>query len=338
MLRARIRTPTTIFFSIALLGSALLPACYRPQVIPGPKPPSVREGLLEGTLPKVAGLRLHVFNTGANRVSSLLVGSPAPWRPVPAFVIEHPSQGLIVFDCGLGEDVGEKGDKALHPITRLLFKTRSRPGLDLASQMRKAGLEPTDVKTVIFSHMHFDHVGSAGAFRQAEFVVGRSEREHSDSRMNGFEPSHTDWIPAEAWREIDFREAKPYATFERAVDLFGDHSIILIAGGGHTHGGMGALLALPNGPAFLTGDLIVHFDWLDNDDVQRIVADGRRAARVRNHIRLLKRLAPDSAIFPGHDLSRAPENRDDIVLHRRGDNGDREDSADLFDVASWPID
>ena len=319
-----------VVLSILLSGTALW-SCYRPQVIAGPKPPDVREGLLRGTFPKIAGLRLHVFNTGENKVSWLLVGSPAPWRPVPAFVIEHPNHGLIVFDCGLGPEIAEKGERALHPITRLLFKTRSRPGLDLASQMRKAGLDPAGVKTVIFSHLHFDHVGSANAFTHASFVVGRGEREHATSRMNGFEPSHTDWIPAGAWHEIDFREAKSYATFDHAVDLFGDHSVILVAGGGHTHGGMGALLMLPHGPALLTGDLVVHFDWLASDDVQRIVVDGERAAAVRNRIRMLMKLAPDLAVFPGHDLSRVPVDRDDVVLHRGTDD------ADLFAATSWPI-
>ncbi len=325
-------TSAAVSFYLTILASTALWGCYRPQVIAGPKAPVVRDGMLEGTLPKVAGLRLHVFNTGANRVSPLLVGSPAPWRPVPAFVIEHPNRGLVVFDCGLGPEIAEKGEKALHPITRLLFKTRSRPGLDLASQMRNVGLDPDSVKTVIFSHMHFDHVGAANAFRHATFVVGRGERENATSRMKGFEPSHTDWIAADAWREIDFRSAKSFATFDRAVDLFGDHSIILVAGGGHTHGGMGAVLALPKGPALLAGDLVVHFDWLAGDDVQRIVVDGERAAVVRNSIRLLMKLAPDLVVFPGHDLSRVPNDRDDIVLHRYRDD------TDLFAVGSWPID
>jgi len=327
------RRPPGIFFSCLIgLASACLTSCYRPQVILGPEPPAVTAEVLQGMQVGVPGLRLHVFNTGMNRVSPLLVGSPAPWRPVPAFVLEHLRQGLIVFDCGLGPEIARRREGALHPLTRLLFKTRSRPGLDLASQMRGAGLDPEKVTTVIFSHLHFDHVGAAEAFRHATFVVGRGEREGARSRMNGFAPRHTDWIAPSAWREIDFRHAASYATFDHAVDLFGDHSVMLVAGGGHTRGGLGALVTLPQGPVLLAGDLVVHFAWLASDDVERIVVDAPRAADVRNRIRALMKQLPALVLFPGHDLSRAPGDRSDIVLHRRFHG------QDLFSTSAWPTD
>jgi len=269
-----------------------------------------------------------VFNTGENRVSPLLVGSPAPWRPVPAFVIEHPTQGLVVFDTGLGPEIAARGEGALHPLTRLLFRSRSRPGLGLADQMRAAGLDPSRVRTVILSHLHFDHVGDLESFPNARFVVGRGERPAARSRLRGFAPAHTDWIRPQAWREIDFRQAPPYASFDHAVDLFGDHSIVLVRGGGHTPGGLGALLALPAGPALLAGDLVVHRDWLASDDVERIVSDPQRAADVRNRVRRLLSLAPRLLLFPGHDLRGVPSGRPDVVRHH----------PELYAPSAWPID
>lgn len=124
--------------------------------------------------------------------------------------------------------------------------------------MRAAGLAPDSVDTVILSHLHFDHVGSAEAFVDATFVAGLGERARSDSRMDGFEPAKLAWIRQGAWREIDFGEGTPYATFDRSFDLFGDASIILIAGGGHTEGGMAALLQLPRGPVLLAHDRILY--------------------------------------------------------------------------------
>jgi N-acyl homoserine lactone hydrolase len=301
--------------------------CYRPQELVGPKPPSTLVGVIAGSWPQTPGMRLHVFNTGANRVSPLLAGSPALWRPAPAFVIEHPRRGLVVFDAGLGPEIGEEAEGALHPITGFLFKTRSRPGRDLAAQMETAGFAPDAVDTVILSHLHFDHVGSAKAFANATFVSGLGERARSSSRMNGFEPTKLDWIQQASWREIDFSDASPYATFDRSFDLFGDASIILVAGGGHTEGGMAALLNLPQGPVLLAGDLVVHFDWLASDDVQRIVVDAERAADVRNRIRRLRELAPGVVVVPGHDLQGLPQGRSDLILH----------DADQFSPQAWPI-
>ncbi len=311
----RVHRATLLQFVLPLLVLQLS-ACYRPQVVVGPDPPAVLAGAPAVAWPAVQGLRLHVFNTGTNRVSSLLVGSPAPWRPVPAFVIEHPGKGLVVFDCGLGPEIAREGGAALHPVTRLLFETDSPPGSDLPSQMRESSMLPADVSTVILSHLHFDHVGGADAFRRATFVVGLGEREAGTSRMNGFEPRHTSWIDDGAWRDIDFSRAAPYATFDHGVDLFGDGSITLIAGGGHTQGGLAALVNLPGGPVLLAGDLVVHFDWLESNDVQRIVGSPERAADVRNRVRRLAALAPTLVIIPGHDLAGLPSGRGDLVVHR----------------------
>lgn len=319
------RRPPAVF---ALLLMAAVAGCYRPDERAGPRIAPQLVAVENGRLPAVAGMKLHVFNTGMNRVSPLLVGSPALWRPAPAFVIERPGRELVVFDCGVGTEIARESEGALNPLTRLLFKTRSLPGKDLPAQMREAGLPPERVSHVILSHQHFDHVGSAEGFASASFIAGPQARESSRSRINGFEPAHTDWISDAAWFEVDFSKGEPYATFDRTIDLFGDRSVVLIKGGGHTPDGLGALLALANGPVLLAADLAVHFDWLRGDDVQRIVSDGDRAAEVRNRIREFMRLVPAAVVMPGHDLSQVPAGRDDIVRHH----------PELFLPQAWPID
>ncbi|MFQ5478363.1 MAG: MBL fold metallo-hydrolase [Candidatus Binatia bacterium] len=306
----------------------VLGGCYRPQVIGGREASASLQGIDDQGWPRVKGLRLHVFNTGMNRVSPLLVGSPAPWRPAPAFVVEHPIEGLVVFDCGLGREIVRDGEGALHPITRLLFKARSAPGRELPDQMRLAGLSPDAVRTVIFSHLHFDHVGTAESFRNARFVAGLGARRAARSRMQGFEPLHTDWIDPSRWSEIDLAAEAPYATFDHGKDLFGDNSLIAVEGGGHNTGGLALFVNLPGGPVLLAGDTVVHFDWLASDDVQRIVENPERAADVRNMVRALLRVVPDLVLVPGHDLSGLPHGRDDLVLHDGG----------LFSAEAWVLD
>jgi N-acyl homoserine lactone hydrolase len=307
----RLRWVVPVAVSLGLAGWWALR--YRPRVVVGSPAPGAL-ALPGGRWPALPGLRLHVFNTGMNHVSPLLVGSPAPWRPVPAFVIEHPERGLIVFDCGLSNEVASRGGGVLHPLVRQLFQTRSRPGFDLATQMRAAGLDPGRVSLVVLSHLHFDHTGAARDFPGAQFVLDHEERAAGVGRLSGVEPGHTSWVAREAWRELTWSDARPYATFDRAVDLTGDQSVMLIAGGGHSAGDIAALVHLPGGPALLAGDAVVHFDWLTSDDVQRIPHDPERAAAVRNMVRGLRDLAPKVTIFPGHDLPTFSE-RSDIIIH-----------------------
>jgi N-acyl homoserine lactone hydrolase len=261
-------------------------------------------------------LKLHVFNTGVNKVSYLLAGDVNPWRPVPAFVIEHPKYGLIIFDTGLSSEIAKKGNKVLHPITRLLFDTRSLIGKDLPDQMKNDSLPPKKVSKVIFSHLHFDHIGNADAFTNATFYVGQDTDLDDMTRVEGFEPDFIGQLQkGHPFKKIDFSSGKSFATFKKAVDLLGDGSIIAVRGNGHLNGSISLFVRLPKGMVFLTGDEVVHFDWLKSDDVQRISKNPKRAAEVRNRIRMLEKIRPDILIFPGHDFPKISKNRTDIIIH-----------------------
>lgn len=294
---------------------ALLVACilvpYRPVLREGPKAPPGPYELRAA----VRGLRLHVFQTGMNRMSSLLVGSRRPWRPVPAFVLERPGHGLVVFDTGLPEAVASKGEVALGFPTRLVVESRSLPGRSLDAQMRADGLSPEDVGTVILSHLHEDHLGAAGAFDHARFIGGRGT---AGTRVEG---RRVDWT------EVDLSTAVALPPFDTTLDLFGDGSVTLIAGGGHSTEDLMAMVALPSGPVLLAGDAVVHRDWLESDDVQRIATDPDRAAVVRNAVRALLAERPDVVLAAGHDCSSLPRDRDDLVLHH----------SEWCDAAAWPV-
>jgi len=227
-------------------------------------------------------LKLYVFNTGMNKVSSLLVGNINPWRPVPAFVIEHPKYGLIVFDSGLPSKIAQIGNKYLHPITRMLFDTRSLKGKDLNNM----------------------------------------------TRMNGFEPDFIAKLQKKRpFKKIDFSSGKPFATFKKSIDLLGDGSIIAVQGNGHLNGSISLFVRLPMGMVFLAGDEAISFDWLNSDDVQRISKNPKKAAEIRNRIRMLRKLRPNIIIFPGHDFPKVPKNRTDIIIYH----------PELFAKKAWPL-
>jgi glyoxylase-like metal-dependent hydrolase (beta-lactamase superfamily II) len=293
------------------VAAALVFLPYRPIVVAGaPAPPGPY-----ALPPGIPGMRLHVFNTGMNRMSALLVGSARPWRPAPAFVIEHPTRGIIVFDCGLSDDVARAGEAALPVPMRWLFESRGRPGRTLDAQMREVGLEPGAVPVVVISHLHDDHVGVVSAFSAASFVGGKGSRGHLAALTA-------------RWREIGAEEAvKPLPPFAGAFDLFGDSSLVVIPGGGHAHEDLMLLVALPEGPVLLAGDAVVHRDWLAGDDVQRVAVDAERAAAVRNQVRALLTADPRLVLFPGHDLGDAPRDRPDVVLHH----------PEWFRAEAWPV-
>lgn len=279
MAKRSIFSIVTILVLIGFLGFMFIP--YRPHVIAGP---AFTE---QSDLPikKGSGLKLHVFNTGFNQMSELLVPSPAPWRPVPAFVIEHPQFGLIVFDTGFSTEVEARGESALPIPMRWFIKSRGRPEWALNLQMKSVGLEPAKVSKVILSHSHEDHTGTVNAFPNAEIV-----KEFTSQNT-------TSYFLGKAW------------------DLLGDQSILLFRGGGHTKEDLLALVQLENSPVLLAGDAVVHWNWLNSDDVERIPASPEKSAEIRNRIRQIIQTQPEILVLPGHDTSQIPTNRSDILIH-----------------------
>ncbi|PHR59198.1 MAG: hypothetical protein COA47_09530 [Robiginitomaculum sp.] len=282
---------------------------YRPMVRPGPDIAD-QTIVLPGA---IEGLRLHVFNTGMNRMSWLLVGNARPWRPNPAFVIAHPSKGLVVFDTGFCLEVARRGEAAYPFPMRFLIQSIGQPSRALDAQMIEAGLDPLDVGLVILSHLHDDHTGRIAAFPNASVIAGPQSQAALKKRA----------LTAQR-QMIDFEAASPLPPFDGSIDLFGDGSLSLLPGGGHTAEDLMVLVALGEGPALLAGDAIVHRDWLASDDVQRIAAHPERAAQVRNQVRALLREQPSIALFPGHDTPPAVSHRDILIHH-----------PDWFKLSAW---
>jgi len=306
-----------IVLILLVIGTVyIISGCYFPTNIKGDKVEAKLYNLKKDSLINTKNLKLHVFNTGINKVSRLLVGSVNPWRPAPAFVIEHPKEGLIVFDSGLSTEIAEKGKKALHPITSFLFDTQSKVGRDLPSQMKSVGFEPENVQKMIYSHLHFDHIGNSNAFINATFYLGDDTNLNELTKMDGFEPEFINEIKkSHPFKRINFSNGKPYATFKNTIDLFGDGTIIVIQGNGHQNGSISLFLNLSNGSVLLTGDEVVHFDWLNSNDIQQISKNKNKAANYRNRVRKLIELVPEIVIFPGHDLPEIPLKRNDIIIH-----------------------
>lgn len=303
---------TLVIAALLLIVAAAIFVPYRPKLVVGTKP-HAGPYLLPKSIP---GLRLHIFNTGMNRMSSLLVGAQRPWRPAPAFAIEHPKHGWLLFDTGLSRAVAERGEQALPIPMRWLFESRGHKQRVLAAQLAELGIERSAIRNIVLSHLHDDHTGGIVDFAKATLWGGPETASFA-----------TDHGLDSRFRELTFRDAAPLAPFARSFDLFGDGSVLLLHGGGHSHEDVMALLALESGPVLLAGDAVVHRDWLASNDVQRIPVDAQRAAEVRNQVRALLSARPDLLLIPGHDLSGLTRHADDVLIHH----------PEWLEPNMWPI-
>lgn len=201
------------------------------------------------------GLKLHVFRTGTLiRAAGLPLGEGL-WKerklPVLAYVLEHPREGLVVIGTGLNRNTRNRSDRRRPEILRRPISAELRPGEDLPSQMRQAGLRPEKVRWVLLPNLRFHHTGEVEAFPQARVVIAQAERERNE-RSKEYIEREIDMV--ENWKFVDFDEAQPLGTMRAALDLFGDGSCMLVDARGPTPGTVAFLIRLPTRPVILAGD------------------------------------------------------------------------------------
>ncbi|KAF7323960.1 Metallo-beta-lactamase superfamily protein [Mycena kentingensis (nom. inval.)] len=176
--------------------------------------------------------------------------------PILAFLVEHKATGnRIMFDLGIRSDI-----ENANPHTAVLMqKLISRPDKDVIDQMEAIGVERESIKTVIWSHTHFDHIGDMTKLpASTNIVIHRDmELETWDKKPSSILlPSD---IAGHNITRIDFTASPLKLGSFDAFDYFGDGSFYLLDVPGHQLGHMGALARVtPTTFLFLGGDAAHH--------------------------------------------------------------------------------
>ena len=124
-------------------------------------------------------------------------------------------------------------------------------------------VQPSQISTVVFSHLHFDHVGDPTKFSHATFITGPGSSEATKPGYPKDEksPFLSAIIDHDKYRELSLKTDTWVALgpFERAYDYFGDGSFFLVDAPGHMAGHLGALAQVNEGEwVFMGGDCCHH--------------------------------------------------------------------------------
>ena len=198
--------------------------------------------------------------------------------PINMWIIDHP-MGLMVFDTGNNVAISD-GDCKSHWKSWLcdgLQPTQTRADV-IDRQLEKVGYSVGDVKIVITSHSHLDHIGNIEMFPDAIHVIQKKELYQA-------------WWPEKFQRGgahviADYDDARDFTYFELDgdYDLFGDGTVVIITTPGHTLGHQSVKVKLAEtGTVLLTQDAVwvqenlegypasLNYSILDyNNSIQRI--------------------------------------------------------------------
>ena len=242
------------------------------------------------------------------RLRALGVGVPtSSWLelPVVAFLVEHPSAGPILIDTGFHASVAVEPKHAWGRFGSLLFRELQMDADQaVPAQLRGHGVAAEEVGTVLMTHLHSDHASGISQFPDSTFLVSDREWDAASEggQLEGYFPRQFDH--AFDWRLIDFEApgVDSFATFGRAVDVFGDGSVRMVFTPGHSAGHCGVVLRLREREALIAGDAIYTMRTLRESALPARMQDEHRFRRSLREIQLYAKETPDVLIVPGHDM------------------------------------
>ena len=187
------------------------------------------------------------------------------WRdetlPVNVFVIEHP-RGLCLVDTGQTAEAAAHG---YFPVWQPFFRLARfelAAGDEAASQMAVAGFDVNDVRWVVLTHLHTDHVGGIAPFRRADVLVSRAEwnlAQGLQGRVRGYLPQK--WPRGLQPRLVEF-DGPPLGPFSASYDVASDGRLRFVPLPGHTQGHTALIVFGSDGSFLCAGDAAHRADEL----------------------------------------------------------------------------
>lgn len=187
--------------------------------------------------------------------------------PALCGLIRHPDAGWILYDTGYSEHFF----KATQALPERLYRTAVPVQLpaqeQLLAQLKAYSIDPQDIRAVIISHFHSDHVAGLRDFPNAKFIALEADCTHIErlrgqrwrATLKGHLPA---LLPDDFSDRLTLADAcKPYslpiwmAPFNHGFDLLGDGSLIGVPLPGHSEGQLGLMMPDAQGrPVFLVAD------------------------------------------------------------------------------------
>jgi glyoxylase-like metal-dependent hydrolase (beta-lactamase superfamily II) len=173
------------------------------------------------------------------------------WMPIWVWVIEHP-EGIFVIDTGENSNINDPGYFKSSGwfaswFNRAMFKFRVNREQEIDAQLATVGIRPEDVKAVLITHLHLDHIDGLRHFPKTPIIVHQKEWEKPYGDLPKLYP---DWFAPEL-----ITLSENYECFDQAHYLTAARDLVAIHTPGHTNEHISFLLKTDQGDILFAGDI-----------------------------------------------------------------------------------
>ena len=176
-------------------------------------------------------------------------------------LIEHPDHGYILYDTGYTQRFHEETNSFPNKIYGKITKVEIKANEEVAKQLLANGISPDEIKHVIITHFHADHVAGMRDFKNASFYTSKKAYEYTMKLPNSIAFSKgvlKKLLPDDISNRMIFIDEKitqkEDAILGKEYDLFGDNSMLVYELPGHAAGQIGLLLETNKQRYFLIAD------------------------------------------------------------------------------------
>lgn len=247
-------------------------------------------------------MELHLLNNGVLILGKenpvLLDGSEAENNhdiPVHSFLLDT-SIGYILFDCACD-------DEGMKVWPEWLKQTPYEPGKNgtVVDSLREIGIRPEEIKYVVLSHMHVDHMGCLKYFPHARTLVSAEEyvsvmKAYARNQLAGTFHVKTD-IENSLKAGIKWQ-----LIYEESTKLC-DEVTVYNLGPGHSYGMLALLVKGEQGNYILASDAVYsHVHYGPPAQMAGVCIDEEGYYRTIETIRAISK-ENNAEVFFGHDMS-----------------------------------